>query len=301
MTRYRIVIPFLPVLASMTMCTDGYEQQSHVFTDSSPFIATNNVATTEQTTEVGTNTITTKQSTVTTEVMSSTFPENFNETCQEGPEAGNPPANQTCDCGQQNYFYGNYCQNVNLDDADDINTSKRVMEIRWNVFPNFTRGYSFVYRESDSNGAPLRQSVDVKEASGYFYAWLTYLKSGEVRYVVCVLEKTAATEIIEKEDNWPRLDDDNQDCVTIQTEVSVTQEMTMAAILIGAGMGIILIVIFTANLCVSRQKKVQGADDEFRVEQTMVLTQNMNTPHEYIDMHDKIHYILPSSSMQYQE
>ena len=281
MTCHKLLGVLLIVLAGMTMFTDGNEQFNS--TESNFLMA---MSSSDQSTVTTTST---DQSTVTTAEITSTLPQNFNITCQEGPEADNPPANQTCDCGEQNYFYGNYCQNVNLDAADDINTSKRVMEIQWAVFPNFTREYLFVYRESDSNGAPLKQQVEVKEASSYFYAWLTYLKSGEVNYIVCVIEETIATELIENEDYWSRVDDVNQDCVSIQTEVVATREMTMAAILIGGGMGIALIVIFTANFCVSRQKNIQRADDEYsdRVLQTMVLTGDMNTHHEYIEMYDR--------------
>ena len=189
-----------------------------------------------------------------------TIPPNI--TCQEGPEEGSvPPANQTCDCGSRGYFYGNFCESIDLDEADDINTSKRVMEIRWNANPNFTRAYAFLYREVGARGPPRTQSLTLQEApagdSGkpkYHYAWLTYLQSGEVGYTVCVLQKHAAQFIKDAgdEDAWERrINDANRDCVFIETETIVKLEATTAAIIIGVAMGVTLIVLFTANLCVN--------------------------------------------------
>ena len=191
-----------------------------------------------------------------------TLPPNI--TCQEGPEAGSlPPANQTCDCGSRGYFYGNDCDGVNLEATDDINTSKRIMEIRWNANPNFTRAYVFLYQEEGAREPPRTQSLNLEEAPGepgepgYHYAWLSYLSSGEVRYTVCVLQENAAMLIIDdgNEDVWERrINDANQDCVSITTEASVTQEATIAAIIVGVAFGVTLVVVFTANLYV----KIKG-------------------------------------------
>ena len=189
-----------------------------------------------------------------------TLPPNI--TCQEGPEAGSlPPANQTCDCGSRGYFYGNYCGGVDLEAADDINTSKRVMEIRWNANPNFPRAYAFLYQEESAREEPPRTQPLILEKApgepgepGYHYAWLTYLTSGDIRYTVCILQEKAAQVIRDAgdEDAWgQRINDANQDCVSITTEASVTQEATIAAIVVGVAIGVTLIVVFTANLCVN--------------------------------------------------
>ena len=213
-----------------------------------------------------------------------TVPSNI--TCQEGPEAGSlPPANQTCDCGSRGYFYGNYCDGVNLEAADDINTSKRVMEIRWNANPYFTRAYAFLYQEEGAREPPRTQSLNLEEAPGepgepgYHYAWLTYLSSGEVQYTVCVLQENAAMLITDAgdEDAWgQRINEANQDCVSITTEASVTQEATIAAIIVGVAIGVTLVVVFTANLCVNIKAGRAGEHNQ-RVQPQLILKRDLST------------------------
>ena len=134
------------------------------------------------------------------------------------------------------------------------------MEIRWNANPNFTRAYALLYQEEGTKEPPRTQSLILEEAlgepgePGYHYAWLTYLSSGEVQYTVCVLQENAAMLIMDdgNEDVWEhRINDANQDCVSITTEASVTQEATIAAIIVGVAIGVTLVVVFTANLCVN--------------------------------------------------
>ena len=213
-----------------------------------------------------------------------TLPPNI--TCQEGSEAGSlPPANQMCDCGSRGYFYGNYCSGVNLEAADDINTSKRVMEIRWNVNPNFTRAYAFLYQEEGAREPPRVQPLMLQQAPGepgdpgYHYAWLSYLSSGEVRYTVCVLQEKAAQVIrdVGDEDAWvQRINDANQDCVSITTEASVTQEATIAAIIVGVAIGVTLVVVFTANLCLNIKGGRAGEHNQ-RVEPQLILRRHLST------------------------
>ena len=213
-----------------------------------------------------------------------TIPPNI--TCQEGPETGSlPPANETCDCGSRGYFYGNYCDGVDLDAADDINTSKRVMEVRWNANPNFTRAYAFLYRQEGVSETPRVQPLTLEEEPGapgelgYHYAWLTYLQSGQVRYTVCVLQENAASFIMDagEEETWGRrINDANRDCVSIETEVSVAREATTAAILIGVAMGVTLIVVFTANLCVNIRSGRAGEHSN-RVEHQHILWRDLST------------------------
>ena len=205
-------------------------------------------------------------STMTLEVSTESSPEVSTEepiTCQEGPDAGSA-ANQTCNCGSHGYFYGDLCEFVNLDAVDDINTSKRVMEIQWLTNPNFTRDYTFLYRVVDSNEEPVenpsRQPVNLKETPEYFYTWLIHLKSGQVEYVVCVLEKSTVDEICDKKE-WSRINTRYQDCHKIQTENTVTESMTIAAILVGVIMVITLVTIFAASLCTGRQQRT-GLDTQ---------------------------------------
>ena len=78
------------------------------------------------------------------------------------------------------------------------------------------------------------------------------------------------------EDVWERrINDANQDCVSITTEASVTQEATIAAIIVGVAIGVTLVVVFTANLCVNI--KGGGAEEHNqRVEPQLVLRRDVS-------------------------
>ena len=116
------------------------------------------------------------------------------------------------------YFYGNYSE----DEAEDINMSKHVMEVRWNANPNFTRAYAFLYWEEDTREPLCTQPLTLQEAAAgdygnpwYHFAWQT----GEVCYTVCVLQGNTTPLIIDtgEEDAWECcINDANRDCVSIE-------------------------------------------------------------------------------------
>lgn len=110
---------------------------------------------------------------------------------------------------------------MDLTAADDIKTSRRVMEIQWEEDPEFSRTYHFLYRELDAtSGAPAKNSEtqsssdETRRRLRPRLVDLQYLKSDEVTHIVCVLESTLAQEIAKVSYcNWSRIDDVNEDCV----------------------------------------------------------------------------------------